>query len=279
MSNRLSRARIVAIAAAAILMTSACSDSSSGTGSHDLISASFDPTSTLELQGPGGASIEPVAVSDIPRLSDAAIEVTVVDVKPSRLNTADGKFPAVDVDGPADQLRGLLVFTEVEVRVEAVHSARSASRDLRVGDTLTIVVDGGVVETILPPDEAAALGVLIPIDEPEGSAEHPDPGDSAREPAAPRTDPGDGVEVAPTEPVSYTTGIVSFYALTEGDRVLLFVAETTQPGFRMADFTVLEPTHPFGIFHRIDGAWVADRNEAVGVDVVALARQVGLGGT
>lgn len=255
-----------------VLLIAACS-SNSDTGTHELTSAEFDPTSTRDLQGPGGASIEPIPLDDLADLSDAAVEMTVLDVRPSRLNTPNGEFPAVDVEGPAGQLSDLLVFTEIEVRVEVVHALRAGLEDnISAGDILVVTVDGGLIETVLPAAEAAALGIRMPVNEPEGSTEDPAPGSPERDPVTPTESVSDGKEIVPAEPVPYARGIPPFYSLTEGDRVLVFLVYTTQPGFRGPDIDVLEPTHPYGLFRQSGDKWIPDREAAEGVDPIALAK-------
>ncbi len=163
-----------------------------------------DPRSTLELGGMGGGTLVPLRFSDIPRISDLAVVVDVVDVKPSLLNTPDGRLPPIDPRGDPDQLKGIRPETPVVVRVVEVLAERPAvASEWSAGQLQTIILPGGYFTTILGPEEAASLGVLVP-DGREG------PGEIES-------------ESPPTSPVDFSIGLSLSASLTEGDRVLLFL--------------------------------------------------------
>jgi hypothetical protein len=162
-----------------------------------------DPTSTRTLTGAQG-SLVPLRFSDIPRISDLAVIVDVVDIKPSRLNTPDGRFPAIDPDRGPEQTRGLFPETPVVVRVVEVLAERPAvPSGWKVGEEREIVIHGGYFRTILGPEEAAALGILV-TKGPEG------PGLVAE-------------EGPPTGPVDYNIGLSPSVSLAEGQRLLMFL--------------------------------------------------------
>jgi hypothetical protein len=162
-----------------------------------------DPHSTRDLTGAQG-SLVPLRFSDIPRISDLAVIVDVVDIMPSRLNTPDGRFPAIDPDRGPEQTRGLFPETPVVVRVVEVLAERPAvPSGWKPGEEREIVLPGGEFRTILGPEEAVTLGVLVTAS-PEG------PGLVAP-------------EVPPTEPIPLSIGVSVDASVTEGDRMLMFL--------------------------------------------------------
>ena len=85
-----------------------------------------DPRSTRDLLGGGGGILVPLRFADIPHISDLAVIVDVVDIRPSRLNTPDGKFPPIDPNRGPEQAFGLLPETPVVVKVVEVLAERPA---------------------------------------------------------------------------------------------------------------------------------------------------------
>ena len=163
-----------------------------------------DPRSTRDLLGGGGGILVPLRFADIPRISDLAVIVDVVDIRPSRLNTPDGKFPPIDPNRGPEQAFGLLPETPVVVKVVEVLAERPAvPSGWKAGEERELVIHGGYFRTVLGPEEAAALGILV-TKGPEG------PGLVAE-------------EGPPTEPVDYNIGLSPSVSFSEGQRLLMFL--------------------------------------------------------
>ncbi|MFQ5523935.1 MAG: hypothetical protein ACE5F5_10200 [Acidimicrobiia bacterium] len=163
-----------------------------------------DPRSTRDLLGGGGGTLVSLRFADIPRVSDLAVIADVVDIRPSRLNTPDGKFPPIDPNRGPEQTFGLLPETPVVVKVVEVLAERPAvPSGWKAGEGREIVIHGGYFRTMLGPEEAAALGILV-TKGPEG------PGLVAE-------------EGPPTEPVDYNIGLSPSVDLAEGQRLLMFL--------------------------------------------------------
>ncbi len=231
-----------------------------GPGSGDL-GPTFDPTSTADLAAGGGASLGPILPAELAELTDLVVEVEVVDVQPSRLNTADGGFPnAADLAATAKEghpLVGLEVFTPVDVRILGVAAAAPEVTPPGPGSFL-VEVGGGAVTATLDTDQARLLGVL---EVPDGAREGP----GAVE-----------VEQPATGPVDITWGYGPSAVLTEGARYVLFLARSEVERYDGSGtdlrWTVVDPA---GVFEPTeDGGWKPQRDFASGPvalsDVVAL---------
>jgi len=128
-----------------------------------------DPVSTAFPSAPGAASILP---ADWPELADSAIaamEIRIVDVHPSYLNTADGLFPsladAVDDSGNY-RLAGLYTLTDVDVEIISVLAiAGDVSEFMNSKNGMTITVHGGSMETVPDVEAARAFGVTQVVED------------------------------------------------------------------------------------------------------------------
>lgn len=217
---------------------------------------------------PGGlyifyaGSLMPMDSTELPAASVAAIEVIVVDVHPSIPNTVDGEFPPIDMSGSFDQLRGLHPLTQVEVQIVDVLGGRL---DSSVGDRVVITIGGGLITTTLTPQEAKVLGIegaQINDDAPPPPHDH-DPD------AEPTPEP----EIDPNASVLLSIGLPPSVRLTEGDTVVLFVVQRERQIYNSTEArSVLEITHPVGVFREDAQGWASDFGESNGyVDVRALA--------
>ena len=114
-----------------------------------------DPSSLAELAALGGATHLASTPEEIAAISTAAIEVVVLDVRPSTLNTSDGRFPSGDAIRSSG-LERLSVHTEVVAKLVNVRSGELTSeRD----DLVTLTIGGGVIATRLDKHQAEALGI------------------------------------------------------------------------------------------------------------------------
>ncbi len=255
------RPPVARMVVAASLLLAACAPTSSPPSVTVPVS---DPTSTRDLAGAGAGSIRPIALDDLPAISTAAIEATIVDVQPSRANTPDGAFPDIDPSLGPEQLRSLYPMTDIDIRVDVVYGDRAELEGaLQPGMPATITVFGGHVATTLTPDEARALGVLVTPDEVAPDADSGIDADAE-------------IEVDPTGPVPFSLGVAPDVTLTEGDRVLLFLTERAMAGFDgAAPFERISIAHPFGVFRRdASGRWRSDLIDTEEIDIEALARAV-----
>lgn len=189
-----------------------------------------DPRSTLDFMGaPGAGSVLPIQASQLPLVSDAIIDVRVIDVRPPRFNTADGSPPQIDATRGPEQIESLYVYTDVVMEVQDVRGVRQGkSHDIPpLGEQLTVVVQGGVVSWTLHADEAKALGVRHAGEEGPGKPESLS---------------------LPTGPVDFTMGSIPDVALSEGDTVTLFLRQEALPGWtrteRPPEWVI---AHPLGV--------------------------------
>ncbi len=166
----------------------------------------FDPRSTADVAAAGGASYLPITSSGLADLADLIVEIDVIDVNPSVLNTTDGRFPsAPELAAKATEghpLVGLAVATPVDVRIRSILANPSGAR---TGGAFTIMVAGGAVSVTLDSDQARLLGILeVPDDAQEG------PG-------------AEEVEVPADGPVDITWGHSPDVVLTEGERYVVIL--------------------------------------------------------
>ena len=239
------RRSIVAVGLALVLSACAGEVTDGGTA---LVS---DPRSTADVAVAGGGSLGPILPAELADLSDLVVEVEVVDVKPSVLNTTDGRFPSATElaakAGEGHPLVGLEVSTPVEVRVVDVLAAAPGTSPPGT-KTLVVTVAGGAVRGILDPTQARLLGVL---EVPEGIQEGP----GAEE-----------VEVPATGPVDFTWGYAPSETLTEGGRYVLFLSRTETVRYDGSGtdlrWTVVDPA---GVFEQdAEGRWRPQRSFASG---------------
>ncbi len=251
---RLSHRNYLAVWLTGLVLLTACGGDTSTIVSGEPIGP--DPKSTAEL-GSSGGTIEPITANDLVARSGAVVEATVVDVHRSRPNTADGTLPSIDIAQGPEQLHRLYALTDVSIRVENVVAAVAPwSKGWEADDVIIITLTGGTLTRILSPAETRALGVLV-VDE-----------------AGPERE-GSQVEVYPDEPVEFESGTGPFEQLTEGDSVLLFLAQLSYPIFGSDDrLSLITPTHPSGIFSRSDGGWAPGFPLDSPVDPITLAQQV-----
>ncbi len=250
------RRRVAVLVVCVALIVAACGSSPTPSSGIDELP---EPTSTLDLRGGGSGSLALIDLADLVFISTAAVEATVVDVRRSRANTPDGTFPKIDTSRGHEQLIDLYALTDIEIRVEAVLGDRGELEGVLVaGETVTITIFGGMLRTVLQPDEARALGVKVelgeqPVDPDAESGVDPD--QTSRTP-----NPEEPVEVFPTEPVPFESGFSPVESLTEGDRVILFLSSDQQVGFGGGPpIEIITISHPVGVFRQNgEGAWVSD---------------------
>jgi len=230
------------------------------TSTAELSLAVRTPTSGLSMVVSG--SLMSMDYDELPAASVAAIEVIVIDVRPSIPNTRNGEFPPIDLNGSFDQLRGLYPLTRVEVQIVDVLGGQL---DSSVGDRVDITIAGGVITTTLTPQEARILGF-------EG-AEIDDAALAAPHDHDPDAEPTPEPEIDLNAPVPLSIGIAPSVRLTEGDRVVLFVVQRDSQIFGSAGTrSVLAITHPVGVYRQYAQGWASDFGESDAyVDVRALA--------
>lgn len=263
-----SRRGVAVVMLATSLMLASCG---ADTTEEAFLESLPEPTSTQELAGAGGGTVQPIDLAELPSMSTVAVEATVVDVRRSYANTEDGRFPEIDTSAGPDQLRGLYPLTDIQIRIEAVLGDRDGLEGaFKPGDLVVVTIHGGILHTVLQPDEAKALGVLVtPGEKPADVAS--DPEEASRPP-----DPKNEVEVFPDEPTPFAIGVAPDENLAEGDRVILFLTQSTKRAFAGADpIDVITVAHPYGVFHQTEeGLWLSDMAPDPEVDATLLARRV-----
>ena len=214
-----------------------------------------DPVSTAFQSAPGAASILP---ADWPELADSAIavlEIRVVDVHPSYLNTADGLFPspadAIDASGNY-RFAGLYTLTDIDVEIVSVlATVGDVSEFMNSKNAMTITVHGGFMETVLDVEAARAFGVTQVV---EDSPYHEGPEEGV--------EPDIETEIPAQSPVVMSWGISPSEVLTEGDHLVIFFEVREVNGFSGAPILRrIFPVHPFAVFRSVGGKWVADYPE------------------
>jgi len=204
-----------------------------------------DPVSTKELTG-GGGSLVPLDPDELPFVTDLVVEVTVLDVRPSHLTTPDGRFPVIDPSRGPEQIQKVLPETDVVVDVVRVLAIRPAAavEGWNEEERAVVTLFGGRFVTMLGPEEATALGVLVPVG-PEG------PGQAES-------------EGPPTGPVEFAIGLGPSEDVAEGDRLVLFLRTEESSSGK----SVVRPVHPLGVVDAVVGA---SRLDGSPIDVEALA--------
>lgn len=213
-----------------------------------------DPSSTAELAGVGGgATSMALTLDQVRERADLVLEARVVDVRRSRLNTADGAFPSAE----SLETRGvsrLDVLTDVEVEVLDVLDARSRTGIPSSGDRFVIIVGGGRFETRLDLRRARALGmtestVIVPT--------------TIEPPVCPENEPDCGPpeierETPVTAPVDLTYGMSPGERFTEGETALVYLERLALRTYEGGTFEAWVPVHPIGILRPTgDGRWQA----------------------
>lgn len=239
-----------------IVMVASCSGAPPDYGAN----VGPEPDSLSDVSGLGGGSWELLTLDEIAALADGVLEVEVVDVMKTRLNTHDGRFPTSD-ELEQFGLRQLVPLTDVKVKV--VRSVATSSPDLRwdKGEELIITVGGGLYETVLDQRQARLLGITD-AETPETLPDHTE-GESS---------PPDVETEVPVEsdavPFSWGTSPEGL-RLTEGETVVLFVHEVTIGGYLSPQQTYLGVIHPRGVLSPSNGQWV-DPLDGRPVDLDAL---------
>lgn len=220
------------------------------------INFSGDPSSLAELKGLGGGTERNLTTDQMISRSSSVVEVNVVDVTRSYLNTVDGAFPTED-ELKAGAIKDLLVLTDVEVEVVRNRSRSSLptkgkgsdwtfSRDRSaVDESMLVTVMGGAIQTRLTYEQATALGVTEVTetfaDRTHHSTDHPD------------------IEIerpvsGPVEDFSF--GISPSVSLSEGDNLILVLEEVEVPMIDGSTKRVLSLAHSSSVLHADDaGEW------------------------
>lgn len=228
----------------------------SGDHTHDLVSP-FEPTRLSDLALLGGSTEAPWSFEEMAKRSHVAVVVEVVDVRPSRLNTPDGRFPSAAAIR-SQGLSELTVLTDVDVFVG--NTLASAGKAPTPGEQMTITVGGGTIFTSLDADQAAALGITAVTVVPAAVA-----GGLDRE-----------VEVPVNGPVDeFMWGTTPEGELVEGEEALLFLEVLAIPSYdiRGSDLRILSPVHSSAMLHRDGSIWV-DHNGTT-APVAAMTQHVG----
>ncbi|MCI0545286.1 MAG: hypothetical protein L0Z49_12730 [Actinobacteria bacterium] len=222
-----------------------------------------DPISLRELGGLGGASLEPLDPTDAAARSELAMEIEVVDIKRTTLNTPDGRFPS------ADQLEKLGISdlsagTDVVVRVRDFLGSSREDLAFDEGSLVTLTIGGGRYDTVIDNQQAQLLGMTEVVD--GSSAEH-----NEGETATPDVEVevpvvGDSFEVS--------WGHSPVHSFSEGDVLILFLVEFQAPGYDRGPLTLLGPIHPSGVLVKDGDGWKVEGGDAQ-VDVNALVEALG----
>jgi hypothetical protein len=180
------------------------------------------------------------------------LEIRIVDVHPSYLNTADGLFPspadAIDDSGNY-QFAGLYTLTDVDVEIISVLAiAGDVSEFINSKNGMTITVHGGSMETVLDVEAARAFGVTEVV---EDFPYHEGPEEGL--------EPDIETDVPAQSPVVMSWGISPSEVLTEGDHLVVLFEVREVSGFSGApSLRRIFPVHPFAVFRSVEGKWVAD---------------------
>jgi hypothetical protein len=218
-----------------------------------------------ELAVLGGATYEGLTPEQLAGKSELAVEVVIIDIRPSHLNTSDGLFPSAD-EILADGMCNLTVMTNVTVEIFRTLGRSDDAPTLNNGDSFTLAVGGGTIYTTLSVEQANALGVTTVNEE---FPEHTE-GDSLP--------PDVEIEEPVDAPVKFTWGTTPDIDLTEGDHVALFLTRVTVPAYAAGegDIEYWSPVHPYAVFHRSsDGDWIPKGAEYDGINPEELAKLIG----
>ncbi|HEX9854780.1 MAG TPA: hypothetical protein VGC47_05655 [Acidimicrobiia bacterium] len=194
-----------------------------------------------------------MTIEEIASAAEAVLVAKIVDVKRSRVNTADGIFPSAAELGESP-IGDLIVLTDVEVDVTEMLRATSPELNFDEGASVALTIGGGSYTTVLSAEQADILGM---------TGDH----DSAALDA----------ELVPqaADDLTITYGNAPAASLAEGEVVVLFLVEHQIDGFGdTPQLTLLAPVHPDAIL-RPDGVggWLGPGGEAA--DLPALIELVG----
>lgn len=230
-------------------------------GSEGRENVGQDPTSLEDVSGLGGASWEPLTAEEAAARSEIAVQGVVEDVARSRLNTEDGLFPTAEDIENQGGLAELTALTDLHLTVTDVLAGGLSNVTVAVGEDLTITVGGGLYETVLTPEQAAALGMVVVVETSFPEHEHEEEGP-----------PDTETEVPVTSDEPFVWGHAPEYLdLAEGDTVLLFLTEATIPGFGDSPaLSIVAPVHPTVVLRPSgDGNWVDELgDEAPSLDTL-----------
>lgn len=168
----------------------------------------LQPVSTFDSGLGGGGVGSSLPLRSLPDYSDLIVEATVVRVHEVQLTTPTGELE-VSQDRTA-QFDDVGTLTPVSLRVEAILGSRPTMSELSArlfehaepGSTVDVHVAGGIYTTVISPETAELMGVVV--EDEEGGSE----GSSAK---------------APTEPVELSAGMTAGTYLEEGDRLIAFL--------------------------------------------------------
>lgn len=207
-----------------------------------------DPTSLEDVSGLGGASWEPLTAEEAAARSEIAVQGVVENVAKSRLNTADGLFPTAEVIESQGGLAELTALTDLQMTVTEVLAGGLPDVVVAAGEDLTITLGGGLYETVLTPEQASALGMVVVVETSFPEHEHGEEGP-----------PDTETEVAVSADETFLWGHSPEYLnLAEADTVVLFLTEAEVPGFGGSPaISIVAPVHPTVVLRpSANGGWV-----------------------
>lgn len=196
-----------------------------------------DPTSLEEFSGLGGATYEPLDSLGAAALADVAVEVEIVDIKRTHLNTQDGQFPSTE---QLERLGigDLTALTDVDVRIRKFLGSAKEGLSFDEGSITTITVGGGLYQTLVVSRQAELLGLTEVVNGP--FPEHTEG----------ETGPPDVEEEVPVQgdAIPFTWGSSpEELSFAEGDVLVVFLVEHEIPGYDTGNLVLVGPIHPMGV--------------------------------
>lgn len=241
------RSTTLAVVMLAFTLASSCSSDAVGP-EPSTAEQPFNPTSTEQLGGLGGALLEPITADELASYSSVAVSATVVDVRHPVANTESGLFPDTAMLAQAAErghpLNDLLVSIPIDIEIKEV-LAGDQRVVTSIGSSATIYVSGGTVRAMIPPESAAILGVFKVV----------------ASPSNPNAEMPEEIEVLPVEDVLFAWGYAPSEYLAEGTEYVLLLRESIVPGFGEDPDSAsqLHVVDPAGVFVNDSGVWKPQR--------------------
>lgn len=204
-----------------------------------------EPTSLSDLSALGGASHTQRTINEIAGFSHLAVEVEVLDVKKTRLNTHDGRFPSEE-DLALRGLDGLVALTDVSVRVIRTIASAEDVNAIAPGEEITITLGGGLYDTVVNQEQATILGIqeVTLAGEPREHVEGED--------APPDVEVETPIQ---SDRVPLTWGHSPSVEMAEGETLVLFLVDTTVSGYLTDDEDFMTVFHPRGVLRGSGDRW------------------------